>query len=42
MVLSSSQVEVLRQTYQRNFNTKRAQKIAEEFDERIVNESKVS
>ena len=42
MVLSSSQVEVPRQTYQRNFNAKRAQKIAEEFDERIANEPKVS
>ena len=42
MVLSSSQVEVPRQTYQRNFNAKRAQKIADEFDERIANEPKVS
>ena len=42
MVLSSSQVEVARQTYQRNFNAQRAQKIADEFDERIANEPKVS
>ncbi len=42
MTLSSSQIEVPRETYQRNFNVKRAQKIANEFDERIANEPKVS
>jgi len=42
MTLSSAQVEVPRETYQRNFNAKRAQKIADEFDERIANEPKVS
>ena len=42
MIISSAQVEVPRETYQRSFNAKRAQKIAEEFDERIANEPKVS
>lgn len=42
MVLSSSQLEVPRETYQRNFNVNRAKRIAEEFDERIANEPKVS
>ncbi len=42
MTLSSSQLEVPRETYQRNFNVNRAKRIAEEFDERIANEPKVS
>lgn len=42
MMLSSAQMEVPRETYQRTFNARRAQKIAEEFDERIANEPKVS
>ena len=42
MTLSSAQVEVPRETYQRSFNAQRARKIADEFDERIANEPKVS
>ncbi len=42
MNLSSAVVEVPRESYQRGFNAKRAQKIAEEFDERIANEPKIS
>ena len=38
MTLSSAQVEVPRETYQRSFNAQRARKIADEFDERIANE----
>lgn len=34
MTLSSAQVEVPRETYQRSFNAQRARKIADEFDER--------
>ncbi len=40
--LSSAQIEVPRETYQRSFNDKRAQKIADMFDERIANMPKVS
>ena len=42
MTISSAQMEVPREAYQRNFNVNRAKKIAEEFDERIANEPKVS
>ena len=42
MTLPSTVLEVPRESYQRNFNDKRAQKIAKEFDERIANEPKVS
>ena len=42
MTLSSAQVEVPRETYQRGFNPQRAQKIAATFDERIANEPKIS
>lgn len=42
MTLPSTILEVPRESYQRNFNDKRAQKIAKEFDERIANEPKVS
>ena len=34
MTISSAQMEVPRESYQRNFNVNRAKKIAEEFDER--------
>ena len=42
MTISSALMEVPREAYQRNFNVNRAKKIAEEFDERIANEPKVS
>lgn len=42
IMLSSAQIEVPRGTYQRKFNARRALKIAEDFDERIANEPKVS
>ena len=42
MTISSAQMEVPREAYQRNFNVNRAKKIADEFDERIANEPKVS
>ena len=42
IVLNSGMIEVPREVYQRTFNSKRAQKIAREFDERIANEPKVS
>ena len=42
MVVDTSQIEVPREKYQRDFNDSRAKKIAREFDERIANEPKVS
>lgn len=42
MTLSTAQIEVPRETYQRKFNARRALKIAADFDERIANEPKVS
>lgn len=42
MTLSSKVLEVPRESYQRNFNSRRAQKIAKEFDERVANDPKVS
>lgn len=42
MVLDTSQIEVPREKYQRDFNDPRAKKIAKDFDERIANEPKVS
>ena len=42
MMLSTAQIEVPRETYQRKFNARRALKIAADFDERIANEPKVS
>lgn len=42
ITLSSRQLEVPREAYQRELNTVRVHKIAAEFDERIANEPKVS
>ena len=42
MTLSTAQIEVPRETYQRKFNARRALKIAADFDERIANEPKFS
>lgn len=42
MVLSSAQLEVPREVYQRKFRSQRASKIAKDFDERIANDPKVS
>jgi len=40
--ISTAHLIVPKETYQRRFSMSRAQKIAEEFDERIANEPKVS
>ncbi len=40
--LSSAQIEVPRETYQRPYKEHRARKIANKFDERVANEPKVS
>lgn len=42
LTLSTAQIEVPRESYQRGFSQSRAEKIAAEFDERIANEPKVS
>lgn len=42
MYIHSTRLIVPRETYQRNFDDRRARKIASEFDERIANEPKVS
>lgn len=42
ITLNSRQLEVPRESYQRELNTARVHKIAAEFDERVANEPKVS
>ena len=42
MFISSSDLSVTRDTYQRELNSRRVREIAENFDERVANEPKVS
>ncbi|NBI69277.1 type II toxin-antitoxin system PemK/MazF family toxin [Pseudoflavonifractor sp. 60] len=42
MFISSSDLSVTRDTYQRELNSRRVREIAESFDERVANEPKVS
>ena len=40
--IESTQLEIPRNTYQRELNTDRVHKIVKQFDERVANEPKVS
>ena len=42
LMLNSAQLEIPRESYQRDLNTDRVKRIVSEFDERIANEPKVS
>ena len=42
MVIDTSEIEVPREKYQRDFNDPRTKRIVKDFDERIANEPKLS